>query len=142
MKARFAVPALLLCLGGGATMGCHRVPLTSPTPLATGTVLLRFTRKVHGPLELSLDGTRIPVSQYPKGARSLMIKGLTPGQHRFFLASAREVFSPDSGELDLPAGKGLYKIVLTQTFDAVLYGKPDPLPPAEGLPGVSATMLK
>ena len=141
MKSRFAIPAMVLLLGAGAALGCRKIPLTSPTPLPSGTVVLRFTRKVHGPFELSLDGTRIPVAQYPKGARSLLIKGLAPGKHRFFLSSAREIFSPDLGELDMTGTKGLYQIVLTQTFDAVLYGKPDPLPPAEGLPGVSAALV-
>lgn len=142
MKVPYAVPALALILGVGATLGCRKVPLTSPTPLSSGTAVLRFTRKVRGPVELTLDGTRIPVTQSPKAARSLLIKGLAPGKHRFFLSSAREIFSPDLGELDMPADKGLYEIVLTQSFDAVLYGKPDPLPPAEGLPGVTAALVK
>jgi hypothetical protein len=123
-------------------MGCHKIPLTSPKPLPSGTVVLRFTRKVHGPLELSLDGTRIPVAQYPKGAWSLVIKGLAPGKHRYFLSSPKEIFSPDLADLDMPSDKGVYEVVLTQKFDAVLYGKPDPLPVAEGLPGVSATLVK
>ena len=85
---------------------------------------------------------RIPVQQLPKGANNLQVKGLTPGKHRFFLTSQRETFSPDMGELDLPTDKGLYLITLTQRLDAVLYGKPDPLPPAEGMPGVTAVLVK
>jgi hypothetical protein len=73
---------------------------------------------------------------------TLQVKGLSTGKHRFFLTSQRETFSPDSGELDLPADKGLYQITLTQALDSVLYGKPDPLPTAEGLPGVTATLIK
>ncbi|HEX9081723.1 MAG TPA: hypothetical protein VF768_05550 [Holophagaceae bacterium] len=142
MNSRFAIPAMVLLLGAGAAMGCRKIPLTSPTPIPSGTVVFRFTRKVHGPMELSLDGTRIPVTQLPKGARSMVIRGLAPGKHRFFLSSAREIFSPDLGDLDMPSDKGVYQIVLTQSFDAVLYGKPDPLPPAEGLPGVTAALVK
>ena len=82
------------------------------------------------------------MQQLPKGAISLQVKGLTPGKHRYFLTSQRETFSPDTGELDLPADKGLYVVTLTQKLDSVLYGKPDPLPPAEGLPGVTAVLLK
>ena len=141
MKFRLAVPFLAL-LGAVSFLGCRRIPLTPKTPVPAGTAVLRFTRKVHGPLELSLDGTRIPVAQYPKGAKSLVIKGLAPGKHRFFLSSAREIFSPDLADLDMPGDKGIYQIVLTQKFDAVLYGQPDPLPPAEGLPGVSAALIK
>ncbi len=141
MRFRFAVPALVM-LGVVSFLGCRKVPLTPKSPVPSGTAVLRFTRKVHGPFELSIDGTRIPVTQYPKGAESLVIRGLAPGKHRFFLSSAREIFSPDLADLEMPADKGLYQIVLTQKFDAVLYGQPDPLPPAEGLPGVSAALIK
>jgi hypothetical protein len=141
MKFRHAVPVLAL-LGAVSFLGCRKIPLTPKTPVPSGTAILRFTRKVHGPFELSLDGTRIPVAQYPKGAESLVIRGLATGRHRFFLSSAHEIFSPDVVDLDMPADKGLYQIVLTQKFDAVLYGQPDPLPPAEGLPGVSAALIK
>jgi len=33
-------------------------------------------------------------------------------------------------------------VTLTQQLDSVLYGKPDLLPAAEGLPGVTATLVK
>jgi hypothetical protein len=46
------------------------------------------------------------------------------------------------GELDLPADKGIYQVTLTQHLDSVLYGKPDPLPMAEGLRGVTAVLSK
>jgi len=141
MKFRFAVPVLVL-LGAVAFLGCRKVPLTPKAPVPSGTMILRFTRKVRGPVELSLDGARIPVAQTPKASTSLVIKGLAPGKHRFFLSSAREIFSPDLSDLEMPADKGVYQIVLTQKFEAVLYGQPDPLPPAEGLPGVSATLMK
>lgn len=141
MTFRSAIPALVL-LGAVSFLGCRKVPLTPKSPVPSGTVIFRFTRKVQGPLELSLDGTRIPVTQYPKGANSLVIKGITPGKHRYFLSSTREIFSPDLSDLEMPSNQGVYQIVLTQKFDAVLYGKPDPLPPAEGLPGVSAVLIK
>lgn len=141
MKVRLAVPALVL-LGAALSLGCSKIPLTPKSPIPAGSVVFRFTRTVRGPVELSLDGTRIPVQQLPKGATSLVVKGLTPGKHRFFLTSQRETFSPDLGELDFPTDRGVYQITLTQNLDSVLYGKPDPLPPAEGLPGVTATLLK
>lgn len=141
MRFRFAVPVLVL-LGAVSFLGCRKVPLTPKSPVPSGTVILRFTRKVHGPVELSMDGARIPITQASKGATILMIKGLAPGKHRYFLSSAREIFSPDLSEIDMPTNKGLYQIVLAQKFEAVLYGQPDPLPPAEGLPGVSAVLIK
>lgn len=141
MKLHPLVPALLV-LGAISFLGCRQVPLTPRSPIQAGTVVFRFTRKVQGPVELSLDGARIPVQQQPKGANSLVVKGLAPGKHRFFLTSQRETFSPDLGELDLGADKGIYQITLVQKLNAVLYGKPDPLPTAEGLAGVTATLVK
>ena len=141
MKFYPAIPALVL-MGAVSFLGCRKVPLTPSHPIPAGSVVFRFTQAVRGPVELSLDGTRVPVQQSPKGAISLQVKGLTPGKHRFFLTSQRETFSPDQGELDMPAAQGLYLVTLTQRLDAVLYGKPDPLPTAEGLPGVSAILVK
>jgi hypothetical protein len=141
MRFHPVVPALVL-LGAASFLACKKVPLTPSSPIPAGTAVFRFTRTVRGPVELTLDGARIPVQQLPKGATTLRISGLAPGKHRFFLTSQHETFSPDSGELDLAADKGLYQVTLTQQLDAVLYGKPDPLPPAEGLPGVTAHLLK
>ncbi len=141
MRFHPALPVLVL-LSASPFLGCRKVPLVPSHPVPTGTVIIRFTRTVKGPVELSLDGSRIPVQQLPKGARSLEIRGLAPGKHRYFLTSQRETFSPDMGELDLPANGGLYQVTLTQRLDSVLYGKPDPVPVAEGLPGVAAVLLK
>lgn len=141
MKFHPAIPALVL-LGAATFQGCKKVPLTPSHPIPAGSVVFRFTRPVSGPVELMVDGARIPVQQLPKSATSLQVKGLAVGKHRFFLTSQRETFSPDSGELDLTADKGLYQITLTQRLDSVLYGKPDPLPTAEGLPGVSAVLQR
>src|SRR5512133_2551115 len=141
MKLHPLVPALVL-LGSISFLGCRKVPLTPKTPIPAGTVVFRFTRKVVGPVELSPDGARIPVQQLPRGATSLVVTGLPQGKHRFFLPSQRETVSPDLGELEMGADKGLYQITLVQKLDAVLYGKPDPLPTAEGLPGVTAALAK
>jgi hypothetical protein len=141
MKFHPVIPAMVL-LGAATFMGCKKVPLTPSRPIPAGSVVFRFTRPVSGPVELSVDGTRIPVQQSAKAAISLEVKGLTPGKHRYFLTSQRETFSPDTGELDLPADKGLYQVTLAQRLEAVLYGKPDPLPTAEGLPGVTAVLIR
>lgn len=141
MKFQHAVPALVM-LGAVSFLGCRRVPLTPSSPIPSGTAVFRFTRAVRGPVELSLDGARIPVQQLSRGAKSLVVRGLAPGKHRFFLTSQRETFSPDLAELEMGADKGIYQITLTQRLDSVLYGKPDPLPTAEGLPGVTAALVK
>jgi hypothetical protein len=141
MKFHPVLPALVL-LGAATFLGCKKVPLTPSRPIPAGSAVFRFTRKVMGPVELSVDGTRLPIQQLPKGAISLQVKGLSPGKHQYFLTSQRETFSPDMGELDFSADKGIYQVTLTQKLDAVLYGKPDPLPAAEGIPGVTAVLLK
>jgi hypothetical protein len=141
MKLHPILPAMVF-LGAATFLGCKKVPLTPSHPVLAGEAVFRFTSAVRGPVELTLDGTRIPVQQLPKGAVSLLVKGLTPGKHRFFLTSQRETFSPDMGELDMATDKGIYQVTLTQRLDAVLYGKPDPLPTAEGLPGVTAVLVK
>jgi len=82
------------------------------------------------------------VQQLPKGATRLQVKGLAPGKHRFFLTSQREIFSPDLGELICPPTRGCTWSRSPSGSTRVLYGKPDPLPAAEGLPGVTATLLK
>ncbi len=135
------LPAMVL-LGVASHMSCWKVPLTPSSPIPAGSIVFRFTKAVKGPVELILDGTRIPVQQLPKGARILQVKGLTAGKHRFFLTSQHETFSPDAGELEMLADKGIYQITLTQQLVSVLYGKPDQLPAAEGLPGVTAILIK
>jgi hypothetical protein len=141
MKLHPLVSAILL-MGTLASLGCRKMPLTPSKPVPAGSVIFRFSRKVQGPVELTVDGARLAVQQLPKGAHSLMVQGIAPGKHKFFLTSQREAFNPDLGELDMPGDKGLYLITLVQPLDAVLYGKPDVLPPAEGIPGVTAALVK
>ena len=141
MKLYPVLPAMVI-LVATTFHGCKKVPLTPIHPIPAGEVVFRFTSAVQGPVELTVDGTRIPVQPLPKGAISLQVKGLAPGKHRFFLTSQRETFSPDMGELDLSTDKGIYQVTLTQHLDSVLYGKPDPLPAAEGLHGVTAVLAR
>ncbi len=123
-------------------LGCSKVRNQPEPPLPEGTVVFAFNRKVRGPVELTLDGVRIPVEPTPKSkkARSLVVTGLASGSHRYFLASPRDAFGPDQGTFELAPGKGVRLFVFTQAFEAVLYGKPETLPKAEGLPGVRASL--
>ncbi len=141
MTSRPLAPAALLLMAL-PFLGCRKIPLTPSKPIPAGSVLFRFTRAIRGPLEVTLDGARLPVKPLPKAARSLLVQGLAPGKHRFFLTSQREAFNPDLSELELTSGQGVYLVTLVQPMDAVLYGKPDLLPAADGLPGVSATLQK
>lgn len=128
------VPALMILTG------CSGVPLKPSRPVPAGTIVLQFTRKIQGPLDLSVDGTRVPVAQTAKGGKVLRIEGLRPGSHKFLLSSPRDAFSPDHSEVTLPDDGGYYEVVFTQRFESVLYGKPAEMPTAEGLPGVKATL--
>jgi hypothetical protein len=141
MKGRLANLALCAVIGG-SILGC-RGPKRAPAGTQTapsGSLVFAFSRKVRGPVDLTLDGVRIPVEALKKGKRAtrLVVTGLAAGKHRFFLSSPRDAFGPDQGEFELPAGKGLTLPTYSQAFDAVLYGSSEALPPAAGLPGVKA----
>lgn len=133
--------AAILAITG--TLGCRK-PKVKPVPEAPAGVLqFHFTRKVEGPLELTVNSTRIPVEkQGKKGFRNLLVTGLPSGKHRFFLSSPRESFGPDLGEVEITPAKGARLEVFAQKFASVLYGAPEPLPAAEGLPGVRAVLQK
>lgn len=138
MKARLswaAVAGILIVAGSGCS---KKVSMKPPRPLAAGTVMIHFTGKVQGPVELLIDGTRIPVPPSRKPSRYLVVSGLSTGHHRYFLASPMDAFGPDRGEFDMPQDRGVYFVNFAQRYKATLYGKPEPLPPAPGLPGVLA----
>ncbi|HJU83630.1 MAG TPA: hypothetical protein VJ600_05435 [Holophagaceae bacterium] len=137
MNLRLALPALVLLT---ASTACRKMPLTPEKPLPAGTLMLRFTRAVKGPLELNMDGVRVPVAQGRKGGIRLVVQGLAPGKHHYFLSSPLDAFGPDSDDIWLPEDRGEYRIVLSQRFQAELYGKAAAAPAAEGLPGVTAAL--
>jgi hypothetical protein len=142
MKAflKLALPALAVL---AATLACGKPkPIVPARPVPAGTALFLFTRKVEGPVDLTVDGTRVPVAKVgrKKKGKSLAVSGLAPGRHRFVLLSAQEAFGPDQLELDLGEARGEYRVVFVQDLKSVLYGKPEPAPVAAGLPGVQATL--
>ncbi|MBS1767460.1 MAG: hypothetical protein JST05_08690 [Acidobacteria bacterium] len=138
IRARLALPALLLLAPATA---CKKIPLTPKNPLPAGTLVLRFSRALKGPLELTLDDVRVPVEVKKKG-NALVITGLSVGLHRYFLSSAQDAFGPATGEVSLPDDRGGYEVVLAQRLNAELYGKPADAAPATGLPGVTARLEK
>ncbi len=103
-------------------------------------MLFQFTRKVEGPLDLTIDGTRIPVVKTGRKRKCgrLRVSGLVPGRHRFVLLSPLEAFGPDQIELELTATQGEFQVLFAQELKSVLYGSPEPVPPAGGIPGVQA----
>ena len=139
IRARLALPVLLLLAPATA---CKKIPLTTSKPLPAGTLALRFSRDLKGPLELTMDDVRIPVAQVKKRGNTLVVAGLSTGLHHYFLTSPQDAFGPASGEVSLSDDRGVYEVVLAQHLDAVLYGKPVEAPPAQGLPGVTARLEK
>lgn len=139
LKSAWLVAPLVVMTGVGCT---KKVAVKPAKPIPAGTVLFQFTRKVQGPVELTLDGVRIPVEGLKKGkkANSLVVTGLAAGKHRFFLYSPRDAFGADQGEFEMTASQGAYLPTFAQAFNSVLYGQADPLAAAEGIPGVKARL--
>jgi len=131
----------LMIVAAALGLACRRPATLKPIKaVPPGAVLIQFTRVVKSDIELSIDGTRIPVSLAKKGGRLLWIKGLAPGKHTYFLSSASHAFGPDQGEFIVSADTGTFLANFSQAFKAVLYGAGEPLPEAKGLPGVKATL--
>lgn len=131
--------AALVALGAMACKPNVR-PIEPKRALLPGTVTIYFNRAVKGPVDLTIDGIRVPVTRNSKKPQHLVIKGLAPGQHRYFLSSPNDAFGPDQGEVEIKADKGIFLVAFAQGFKAVLYGSADSLPPAPGIPGVTAQL--
>jgi hypothetical protein len=131
--------ALVVMIAG---LGCGKPrPIAPERPVPAGTVLFLFTRKVAGPVDLTVDGNRVPVQQVGrKKCKRLRVSGLAAGPHRFVLLSPLESYGPDQVEVDLGAAKGEFRVLFAADLKSVLYGKPEPVPAAAGIPGVQATL--
>ncbi len=136
---RLVLPATCILWAG---LACGKPqPIVPARPVPAGTVLFQFTRKVVGPIELTIDGTRVPVVKVgKKQCRRLEVSGLALGRHRFVLLSPLEAFGPDQIDLELGAAKGEFKVLFAQELKSVLYGSPEPMPAASGIPGVQARL--
>jgi hypothetical protein len=130
------------CLLAAVFVGCSKPkPILPKKPVPPGTILLMFTKKVQGPLELSVDGLRIPVQAVEgKRCKQLTITGLATGKHHVVLLSPLDAFSPDQLDMNLEATQGAFKVLYAQQFNSVLYGKPEPVPAADAIPGVKAIL--
>jgi len=142
MKGSLKQVVLGGCLIIAAGLACGKPrPILPKKPVPPGTVLFQFTRKVVGPLALTVDGLRIPVDNPDERmCKLLSISGLAPGKHHIVLLSPLEAFGPDQIDVDLTATGGFFKVLYAQQFKSVLYGKPEPVPTADAIPGVKATL--
>jgi len=136
---RLVLPATCIICAG---LACGKPqPIVPARPVPAGTVLFQFTRKVEGPLDLTVDGIRVTVQKVgKKKCNHLEVSGLSLGRHRFVLLSPLEAFGPDQIEVELGAGQGAFKVLFAQELKSVLYGSPEPVPAAAGIPGVQARL--
>ncbi len=131
--------AAVACITIG--IGCRKAETFKPQrPLSAGTLMIHFTNKVEGPVDLLIDDLRIPVLGNTKKVRNLVIRGLSAGRHRYFISGPRDAFGPDHGEVELPQDQGIFLVNFSQHYNAVLYGKAEPTEATQGIPGVSARM--
>lgn len=139
--SKAVVPVCFMLLAGLGCTDMKPKPIKPPKPVPAGTLLFRFLRGVKGPLDLTIDGVRLPIAPSSRrNPRYLSVSGLSAGKHRYFLSSPRDAFGPDQGEFEMPSDKGVFVVCFAQQFNSVLYGKPDAIPPAQGLAGVVAKM--
>jgi len=104
-------------------VGCKRAtPILPKSPLPPGTFQMHFTSKVRGPVELVINGVRIPVEQKKKKAKLLTIGGLSQGKHSYFISSLVDVIGPDMGEVEIGPDIGVFQVHFAQRLKTVLYG--------------------
>ncbi|HWQ09080.1 MAG TPA: hypothetical protein VN436_08235, partial [Holophaga sp.] len=120
MRGLYLTAAVACTLAG---IGCRSAQSYKPSQaLAPGTLLIHFTTKIEGPVDLLIDDVRIPVARTKKKSTTLTVMGLSTGVHRYFISSPQNAFGPDHGQIELPADQGIYLVNFAQHLNAVLYG--------------------
>jgi len=116
-------------------------PILPKSPLPPGTFQIQFTSKVSGPVELALNGVRIPVEQKKKKAKRLTISGLSLGTHRYFIASQVDVIGPDVGEVEIGPDSGVFQVHFAQRLKVAAYTAAQAAAPRpESVSGVTAVL--
>jgi hypothetical protein len=133
----FAAVAMMV-----AMLGCTEIrPVVPKKPLASGTFQMHFTRKVLGPLDIAIDGVRIPIEQKKKKGQTLTISGLSEGRHTYFLVAYREIIGPDVGEFEVGPNEGIFQVHFAKRLK-LAFANPTlaAAPAATGIPGVTAVL--
>lgn len=125
-------------------LGCSKLTtqLTKPDILAPGTLVLKFSKNIKGPIDLTIDGFRIKVDQTSKGGNTLTITGLEPTSHRYTISSPNDAFGPSSAEIVLPDDEGISVRIFAQSFDSILYGNSSGAVSAESPKNIRAILRK
>jgi hypothetical protein len=124
-------------------VGCQTSvrPILPPRKLQADTFQMYFARKVLGPIDLTINGIRVPVEQKKKRARFLTIKGLSQGKHIYFITSHSDVIGPDYGEFEIGTEEGVFQIHFARRLRSELHSTGDSTAPRpEGIPGVTAVL--
>jgi len=125
-----------------ATVGCKGTkPILPKRPLPSGTFQVQFTKKIRGPLELTINGERVPVAQKKKKARTLTVTGLPVGAHRYFLYCPADVMGPDLGDIEMGPDAGVFQVHFSQRM-RVAYRDPshEAAQKAAGTGGIAAVL--
>jgi len=123
-------------------IGCKRAaPILPKRPLPPGTFQMQFTSKITGPVELVIDGVRIPVEQKKKKARRLTISGLSQGKRHYYISSHIDMIGPDMGEVEIGPETGVFQVHFTQRLKTATYddARANAHKP-EDIPGVKAVL--
>ena len=84
--SKAVLPVCLVLLAGMACKNMKPKPIKPPRPVPAGTLLFRFLRNVKGPMDLSIDGVRVPIAPSSKKKPNyLSIAGLSAGKHRYLI---------------------------------------------------------
>jgi hypothetical protein len=138
--ATAAAALAALAVSAALAAGCRAArPILPRRPLPPGTFQARFTSRIRGPLELTIDGSRVPVEQKRKRARTLTVSGLAPGAHRYFFFCPAEAIGPDAGEFEIGPGPGVFQVHFSQRLRAA-YAEPPQAPPRPQAGGVAAVL--
>ncbi len=139
LMSKYIFVSLLLI----ATLSCSSIfstPQALSKSLPPGTLVLKFTRNIKGPIELSIDGVRINVEQTNKGGNALTVSGLEIGAHQFLISSQNDAFGPNSSEFALPDDEGIIIPIFSQSFNSILYGNTSSAPAPENPKNIKAIL--
>jgi hypothetical protein len=96
-------------------VGCKGAkPILPKRPLPSGTFQVQFTKKIRGPLELTINGERVPVAQKKKKGKILTVTGLPVGSHRYFFYCPADVMGPDLGDIEMGPDSGVFQVHFSQ----------------------------
>jgi hypothetical protein len=144
MRCRLILGTAVLAAAAVAAGCAGARPILPRRPPPPGAFQVRFTSRIRGPLELTIDGARVPVEQRGRRARTLTVSGLSEGTHRYFFYCPAEVIGPDKGEFEVGPGAGVFQVHFSQKLRVAYRDAPAPggAAPADAAPGGVSAVLE